>query len=237
MSDFETTVARLYADWNYDSPRLIYSFLRCLKPDVHVDCGTYRGLSAAWAGRALQENNKGRVVCLDDFSLREHVDRYGDPRTHLEANLRQCGVSEWIEIREGKTNEVEWPNQIQSCYVDAFHSYKCACHDVAKAVERGATMIFMDDTENCVGPRMLADDLRVKMSDRWDFMEIHSDNGLLIMTKRQERRLITFSQELPNNPGVDLRNLTLEQQGQHFAEASAITGLDYFPLIGSTEHV
>lgn len=241
MSFYET-VEKVYADWNYGHPRIIHSFLRSLKPDVHVDCGTYRGLSAAWAAKAMQDNNKGKVICLDDFSLREHVERYGDPRQHLEGNLRACGIDGWVEMREGNTfDDTLWPDQVDTCYVDAFHSFAAAENDFYKAVERGAYFVALDDTENCVGPRMLVERLSklafIKGSE-WQVLDLHTDNGLTIFLKKQPRRLITFSQELPlPNSGVDLRPLTLDEKKAHFDEASAITGLDYSSILGDTEHV
>lgn len=240
MSFYET-VEQVFSDWNYGHPRIIHALLRSLKPDVHVDCGTYRGLSACWAAKAMQENNKGRVVCLDDWSLREHVDRYGDdPRAHAEANMRTCGVREWIDIVQGRTDEVEWPEVVSSIYIDAFHSYECAKFEFMKAVERGAYLIALDDTENCVGPRMLVEELRRLTfigAHEWDVMDIHSDNGLTIFLRKQPLRPITFSQELPYpNPGVDLRPMTLAEQTEHFAEASKVTGLNYSQAMEETEH-
>jgi hypothetical protein len=73
--------------------------------------------------------------------------------------------------------------------------------------------------------------------EEWDVMDIHSDNGMTIFLKKQPRRRITFSQELPfPNGGVDLRPLSLDQQLQHFGEARKTTGIDYSPIFGFTEH-
>lgn len=240
MSFYET-VKEVYSDWWYSHPIVLHGFIRSLKPQVHADCGTYRGLSAAWAAKAMQENNYGKVVCLDNFSLKEHVERYGDPRQHLESNLRRCGIEQWVEIRQGETTDDElWPERVDTCYVDAFHSYAAAKNDFVKAMERGAYLIALDDTENCVGPRMLVEELR-RMAyiggAEWDVMDVHADNGLTIFLKRQPRRPVTFSQELPlPNPGVDLRPLTREEQRQHFDEASKVTGLNYKSIMEVTEH-
>ncbi len=94
MSFYEE-VNKVYASWNYDSPRLLHGFIRCLKPQHIVDCGTYRGLSAAWMAKACQENNMGRVHCLDKWSLLEHAHildgktpRHHRP-THLPAHSTQ----------------------------------------------------------------------------------------------------------------------------------------------------
>lgn len=86
---------------------------------------------------------------------------------------------------------------------------------------------------------MFVDDFAslVHNAPQWQQLDLHSDNGLTTFVKKQPRRLITFSQELPYpNPGVDLRPLTLEQQAEHFKEASAVTGLDYSSILDQTEH-
>lgn len=237
--NFYEQVEQVYADWNYGHVKVIYGFLRALKPDVHVDCGTYRGLSASWAAQAMRENGKGRVVCLDDFSLQEHVSRYGDPRQHLESNLDRLGIRDLIDIHEGKTSDPAiWPGHVDTCYVDAFHSYEAAKTDFFNAYARGAKLICLDDTENCVGPRMFVEEMRNSdIAQDFDILDLHSDNGLTIFLRKQPRRPITFSQELPPPcAGVDLRPLTLDQQKAHFDAAAAITGLDYSGILNQTEH-
>lgn len=241
MSDFYTTIEERFKDWNYRHPLFLYAFIRAMKPQVIVEVGLYRAFAACWMARALQENNTGKLYAIDNFTLTEHSERYGDPRKHAEGNLEACGIKEWVEIVQGDSDKVEWPEKVDIAYIDAWHSYTAAKHDFFKAVQRGAYLIAMDDTENCVGPRMLVEELRRRtfIADaEWDVMDLHSDNGLTIFLKKQPRRPITFSQELPfPNPGVDLRPLTLEQQAAHFAEASAITGLDYRGIMEDTEHV
>jgi len=241
MSDFYSTVRERFADWNYGHPLILHGFIRAMKPQVIVEVGLYRAFAACWMARALQENNTGRLYAIDNFTLTEHSHIYGDPRTHAESNLKACGVDGWVEIIEGNSDEVEWPEQVDVCYVDAWHSYTAAKQDFFKAVERGAYLIALDDTENCVGPRMLVEELRRLAfigGHQWDVMDAHSDNGMTLFLKRQPRRLITFSQELPfPNPGVDLRPLTLEEQRLHFAEATLTTGVDYSPILKETEHI
>lgn len=236
MSFFETIEQR-FSDWNYQTPKYLYALTRMLKPKVIVESGTYRGLSACWMAKALQENNTGRVYCIDNFSLKEHVDRYGDPRAHLESNLKACGVEGWVEILEGDADKVAWPTTVDLCYVDGWHSYKATMFDVLKAVGLGASVVALDDVENCVGPRMVSETLRKEFYKDWDFMEFHSDNGLFVMHRRSLKRPITFSQEIPlPNPGVDLRFMTLDEQAAHFGEAAAATRLDYSTMMEQTEH-
>jgi len=241
MSFYEE-VNKVYATWNYDSPRLLHAFIRCLKPQHIVDCGTYRGLSAAWMAKACQENNMGRVHCLDNWSLTEHAHILGGktPKQHAEDNLTHLGVRDWVEFHDGDTQDRNtWPKRVNFAYIDAWHSHAAALAEMHTASSLGATFIVLDDTENCVGPRLLVDKT-VNTADcleHYQRLDLHSDNGLTIFVQRQPRRLVTFSQELPYpNPGVDLRPLTLKQQADHFKEASAITGLDYSSIASQTEH-
>lgn len=241
MSFYEE-VNKVYASWNYDSPRLLHGFLRCMKPQHIVDCGTYRGLSAAWMAKACQENNMGKVHCLDNWSLLEHAHILDGktPKQHAEENLTHLGVREWVEFHDGDTKDLSiWPEKVDFIYIDAWHSYEAARREAMHAILKGASFVAFDDVENCVGPRMLADHAFEDGMNfgLWQQLDLHSDNGLTIFVKKQPRRLITFSQELPYpNPGVDLRPLTLEQQKAHFDEASAITGLDYSSILNQTEH-
>lgn len=237
---FYTNIEKVFADWHYSHPFFLYAFIRAIKPQNVVEVGTYRGFAACWMARALQENNTGKLHCIDNFSLKEHVERYGDPREHLEENLSTLGIREWVEIHEGESSDpAMWPEKVDMAYIDGWHSYNAVRDDFLTAKDRGAYLLALDDTENCVGPRLFSEHVRALTDGgEWDVVDIHSDNGLTIFLKRQPKRLITFSQELPLPcVGVDLRPMTLEEQSTHFAEASKVTGLDYRPIMGHTEHV
>lgn len=243
---FYDQVNKTFHDWNYNSPRALHAFIRMLKPGSVVDCGTYRGLSAAWMAKACQENNFGKVHCIDRWSLTEHQAILGGntPKQHCEKNLIELGVREWVEFHDGDSHDPRmWPKTVDFAYIDAWHSCESATNDARMALERGATFLAFDDTENCVGPRMLTEEMRDSFlgkywtNGEWDVMHFNSDNGLTIFQKKREKRPITFSQELPYpNPGVDLRPLSKEQQKAHFDEATAITGIDYSSILNQTEH-
>lgn len=238
-SGFYDTITARFADWNYCHPLYLYAFIRSHKPQTVVECGLYRGFAACWMARALQENNTGKLITIDNFSLKEHVERYGDPRTHAEGNLKALGIDQWVEIREGETSDESlWPDKVDIAYLDAWHSHNAVAKEFALAEARGAYLIALDDTENCVGPRLFVEENRKAYTKNgWDVVDIHSDNGLTIFLKRQPRRPITFSQELPlPNPGVDLRPLSLAEQKAHFEEAEKVTGLRYSSLYDQTQH-
>lgn len=222
---FETVEAR-FTDWNYGHPRILYALIRSLKPAVIIEAGTYRGYAACYMARALQENNSGHLYCIDNFSLNDHTWRYGDPEKHWNDNLAACGVRNWVTLLKGDSDKVKWPDKIDFAYIDGWHSYDAVRHDFNKCEALGATCICMDDTINCVGPRLLATEIRA-INSRWCILDLPSDNGLSICMRNWKRIDVTFSQELPNNPGVDLTRLTSDERVKHFEQATEATGICY----------
>lgn len=225
MSFFETVEAR-FPDWNYGHPRILYALIRSLKPVVLVEVGTYRGYAACYMARALQENNSGHLYCIDNFSLDDHVWRYGDPEKHWNENLAACGVRNWVTLLRGDSNKVQWPDKVDFAYIDGWHSYRAVQLDFSICQEKGAQCICLDDTINCVGPRLFVSGL-LQYPQGWDVIDIAADNGLSICMRKQKHIDVTFSQELPNHPGVDLTKLTPEERNQHFRVAALVSDLCY----------
>lgn len=225
-TDCFATIETRFADWHYDHPKILYGLIRSLKPDVIVEVGTYRGYCACYMARALQENNKGHLYCIDNWSLTEHVARYGDPRAHWEENVTAAGVRDWITILQGESHEVQWPARVDMAYIDGWHSYHTCMSDFIHAEDLGAYLIALDDTDQTVGPRMVCKVLREGFT-HWDVMEIHRDCGLTIAKRREPKPAFTFSQELYNHPGTDLRFMSREERQAHFVEARMETGIAY----------
>lgn len=222
-NEFFDTVERVFHDWHYDHPRILYALIRALKPQTVVEVGTYRGYAACYMARALQENGMGGLFCIDNFSLTDHTARYGDAKRHLLNNLNICGVAGVVTLIEGNSDMVAWPERVDLAYIDGWHSYLASKFDFEQCAMRGATCICLDDTLNCIGPRKLVSEIdRAK----WDVLTLGNDNGLSICQKKVERR-ITFSQELPNNPGTVLTNATDDDIKSHLAEAFYANGVDY----------
>lgn len=229
-AEYVEFVERLFHDWHYDHPRILYALMRSLKPEVAVEIGTFRGYGAAYMARALQENKKGRLFCIDDFSLTFHTAKYGDAREHLMSNLRACQVADVVTVLDGKSDAVQWPETVGFAYIDGWHSYLAARHDFDKCAALGAECICLDDTVQSVGPRMLVKEIRD--GGEWDVVDLLRDCGLTICMRRIKKGPITFSQEMPGHIGHDLQTFTKQEQMEHFAQASAINGITYDPIIG-----
>lgn len=231
---FLETVEARFHDWNYHHPRIIYQLMRALKPEFAIEVGSYRGYCACYMARAFQEMNRGRLYCIDDFSLTDHVAKYGDPQKHWEDNLKACGVRDWVTLLNGRSDSVLWPAKVDFAYIDGWHSFEVVEHDFRACESRGARCICLDDTINCVGPRLLVSRLRDPLFEnttKWQSIDIPCDNGLTIFMRNDPKIDVTFSQELRNIPGTDLSVMTPAQRAAHFKEAYTQTGLDYSKFV------
>lgn len=229
-NDYFDYLEELFHDWRYDHPKIMYGIVRAMKPDVVVECGTYRGYTACFLAKALQENKKGRIYCIDNFSLTEHVSRYGDPKKHLFDNLSKAGVLDVVSVLEGDSDKVKWPEKVDFAYVDGWHSYQVCKRDFMMAWDRGAKVIGFDDVRNCVGTRLFLKELRDNPLPNSDIMEFSADNGLALVSRRPEKSNLDFSQELPDNTGTSITHMNEDEQKQYLSMVGKTTGLDYSKL-------
>ena len=229
-NDYFDYLEQLFHDWRYDHPKIMYGIVRAMKPEVVVEVGTYRGYTACFLAKALQENKKGHLYCIDNFSLHEHVEKYGDPKQHLIDNFTKAGVLDVVTLLEGNSDEVHLPYKVDFGYVDGWHSYKVCKHDFMMLWDRGAKVIGFDDVRNCVGTKLFLKELRENPLPNCDIMEFSADNGLALVSRRPENFPLDFSQELPDNPGTDIKGMTTDEQKQYLSGVSKITGVDYTKL-------
>jgi predicted O-methyltransferase YrrM len=179
MTSFEETVSKI--PYQYKHSRLLHDLVIWLEPDICVEVGTHIGFSACWMARAIQLNNKGRLFCIDNFCWTEEAQE-----EQWEANLRECGVRDWVTLLKGRSEEVDWPERVDFAYIDGNHTYPVCKHDAEKARELGAKVIVLHDTVSWEGSRKYADEMRREWHD-WDFLEENSDCGLLIAKKREPK--------------------------------------------------
>lgn len=229
-TDFFSTVESLFHDWNYNHPRILYSLIRALKPKVVFEIGTYRGYAACYMAQALKENGSGHLYCIDNFTLLDHVEKYGDPVQHWINNLTACDVKSCASLVVGDSTKLLLHGSVDFAYIDGWHSYKAAKHDFEMCAEKGATCICLDDTLNCIGPRKLVAELS---REHWDVITLPNDNGLSICHRKVERR-VTFSQELPGSPGTVLTNATDREIIAHLDAASELNNVDYLRFLITT---
>lgn len=177
--------------YQYAHSEFIGALIKWLRPHTCLEVGTHIGATAVWMARAIQENNQGHLFCIDNFCWSEH-----NQEEQWNSNIDKCGVRPVTTLLKGRSQEVEWPKQIDFAYIDGNHAYDVVKHDIDKAMDSGAKCIAIHDTVACKGPRKFADMVRnlpvktaysdVHFGD-WDFLEENSENGIMIL-KRVERK-------------------------------------------------
>lgn len=231
--NFYEEVDKVFHDWNYGHPIVIYGLIRSMKPEVVVEVGAYRGFGTAWMAKAVQENGVGHVYAIDNFSLKQFTPYREQAIKHFWHNLAALGVTDQVTLIEGDSDKVEWPANPTVVYIDGWHSYLAAKNDFVKAAMLGAECICLDDTTQSIGPRMLVEEIR-KLGN-WDVINVLRDCGLTICIEKTRHTMgpITFSQELDDSTGVDLQTLTKGEQLAHLTLASSRNGVKYDSVLKS----
>jgi hypothetical protein len=151
---------------------ILYGLVKWLRPQTVIEIGSWFGYTAAHIARALQENGKGRLWCVDDFSLMG-VTLHG----HNE-NLRLCGVKDSVSVSPSKSSDWFWPDA-DMVFIDGDHSYEGCLHDFEMAAGSGATCIVLHDTSAWWGPSQVLMEKR----EGWSVLEVDFDEGLAIFLK------------------------------------------------------
>lgn len=68
--------------------------------------------------------------------------------------------------------------------LDGSHEYAVVHGEFAKAIEHGANCIVVHDTESRDGPHRLADEMRERLKDQWDAIQVGFDAGLAVFVKQ-----------------------------------------------------
>ncbi|MGA2248217.1 MAG: class I SAM-dependent methyltransferase [Verrucomicrobiota bacterium] len=110
-----------------DSSWLLYGLARSMKPDVCVEIGSARGKSACFVGLALKRNGRGVLYAIDPHTTTNWNDSTSvDTFPIIQANLRQAGVAEQVEIVRKTSAEAAkgWNKKIDLIFIDGDHSYE-----------------------------------------------------------------------------------------------------------------
>lgn len=203
FADFEYEVEQI--DYRYLHPQILYGLIRWLQPEMVVEIGTHIGYAACWMARALQENNRGALTCIDNFCWTDH-----DQEAQWNANIDRCGIRDVVTLIRGRSQEVEWPARIDLAYIDGNHAYEVCRYDVLKARELGASVIVMHDTVSCRGARLVADRIRGDIEaqfdqeyftmpdavwEGWDIIEDNRESGLTILKRREPKGSVDANDE------------------------------------------
>jgi len=112
--------------------RWVYVFAKYYKPDIIVEVGTYAGGTAVGWAKALAENGKGKLICIDNDTY--IAETY--PVT-AKKNIQAVGLEEHrYELKCGDSKNIvpnlaqELPGKVDMYLVDGDHRYESALADI-----------------------------------------------------------------------------------------------------------
>jgi predicted O-methyltransferase YrrM len=116
--------------------RWVYALAAFYEPEVVVEVGTYAGGTAAGWARALKENGKGRLVCIDNDTYSS-----GTYPAVTKRNLEEVGLEESrFDLRCGDAQEIvpriaqELRKKVDMYLVDGDHHYERALADMGNGL-------------------------------------------------------------------------------------------------------
>jgi predicted O-methyltransferase YrrM len=160
----------------------VLEFLRTLvttvKPNVIVETGAFLGVSTVWMAEGLRENGFGRILSCEL-----------DPLVFSKAQekVAASGLSEWIDLRNVSSFEMETPDQIDLFYSDRDTDIREA--EVRKFLPRIAPngLVLMHDASS--HQRLVREAaFRLESEGLISMVLLPTPRGLVIAQKREGRK-------------------------------------------------
>jgi len=115
-----------FASGLQDGAWLLFGLVETLRPDVCVEIGSARGLSACFVGLALKHQKHGKLYAIDPHEPTAWNDEASvDTYAVMRKNLRACGVDGYVEIVRSYSGDAAkgWTRPIDMIFIDGDHSY------------------------------------------------------------------------------------------------------------------
>jgi predicted O-methyltransferase YrrM len=175
-------VPRLFTDRH---AKLMYGLIRWMNIRSAVEVGAFHGYCSLHITEAIKENGGGKLTVIDDFSLQSDA-------AAIHNNFARAGLADILEIRAGKSTEVEWP-RAEFAFIDGDHSLDGCLHDCNQAISNGAKVVCIHDTVGWWGPRDYVEEFRKQSEGTWDVIEGNFDSGFAVMVYREPKPPVQYS--------------------------------------------
>lgn len=197
--------------------RLLHAWVRCIRPKIVIETGSFIGYSALWIARALEENGTGHLHSFDLFESRgDYISPViGAPADSLEiarAHIERASLSHRVTFHKGdsSTNIAAYFKdknlRADMAFIDGDHTVQGCAKDwnaIAPLLSPGAT-VFVHDTIACdanhwLGPQALLETLSTHDPSEYQWVNLPTADrlGMAIIQKRGEK-LFTWNPSLPD---------------------------------------
>ncbi|UCE17703.1 MAG: class I SAM-dependent methyltransferase [Gemmatimonadota bacterium] len=116
--------------------RFVYAFAKYYKPHCIVEVGTHLGGTAVGWAKAIVENGRGKLICIDNDSYSE-----GTYPAIARRNLIETGIAdEHLELHNGDSKAIVphiaevFRGKVETYLVDGDHTYEGALTDIEKGL-------------------------------------------------------------------------------------------------------
>lgn len=115
---------------------VLYALTRICQPVEVVEIGSRRGGSAMWICRAMEENGRGTLHCIDPF-IAVHGGAPGFLE-HFHRNLKELGLDHRVKLIKKLSDDAldEIPEEIDFLFIDGDHSEEQCRKDIVNYVPR-----------------------------------------------------------------------------------------------------
>lgn len=197
--------------------RLLHAWVRCIRPKIVIETGSFIGYSALWIAGAMEENGAGHLHSFDLFESRgDYISPViGAPADSLEiarAHLERAALSHRVTFHKGdsSTNIAAYFRdknlQADMAFIDGDHTVQGCAKDwnaIAPLLAPGATVFVHDtlvgDANHWLGPQALLKTLSThdRSECQWVNLPTADRLGMAIIQKRGEK-LFTWNPSLPD---------------------------------------
>jgi predicted O-methyltransferase YrrM len=175
--------------------RMLYTFVRMIRPKVVVEAGSYVGYSTISIAQALEDNGGGHIHAFDTFwPIENYVSPVIGPATDLlqiaRAHVQAAGLSHRVTFHKGDSAESiakafeHKPASVDLAFIDGDHRLRGCLRDwnvVDEVLAPGGYVLLHDiypDKCGWLGPAYLLKELSRKAGVHYQSLHIPSPEGL-----------------------------------------------------------
>ncbi len=127
----------------------LYSLVRLYKPDKIIEIGVSEGRSSCALAMALRDNDRGKLVSVDNWS-RRHGGLAGSEGPAFQFLLKN-GVAQYVQIVTSDSQDflkAQAKDSADIVWIDADHSYEAAKADTLEALRIAKRLVIVHDVTN-----------------------------------------------------------------------------------------
>jgi len=167
---------------SFEEKLFLYSLIRHAKPDKVLEVGVSGGGATAWIAGALEDNDNGKLISVDDWSRNYGGRSDGPDAAH--ARLEDLELDTRVELISESSHDY-LPRQDKDAFdvswIDGDHSYEGAKSDLEEAIRVTDGTVIFHDVTHADGPEQI-------VAERADGIILPNFQGFYLVNTDFQRR-------------------------------------------------